>query len=69
MYFVLSFILQVALFLEKFTLLATKFTLPPAVTVLTNITIQISPNIMKKYIKALTRVLISNQVIPKRTHF
>ena len=38
MYFVLSFILYFALFLEKFTPLAKNFTLPPAVTALTNIT-------------------------------
>ena len=38
MYFVLSFILQIALFLEKFTPLAKQLTLPPAVTALTNFT-------------------------------
>ena len=38
MYFVLIFLLQIARFLERFTLLAKKITLPPAGTALTNLT-------------------------------
>ena len=52
MYFVISFIFQITLFLEKFTPLAKKITLSPAVTAWTNLT-----SVSAKIALELTNVL------------